>query len=252
MDGIGNNQTPNLVLTDTPNLVLTDTADEHNQDVEYALEQSDLTGQSTDANVLDHQDAVQHDAAQQDAFTSQQDVVRHIDANEIIQSQQPVYNSDQYTTTSKSQMNTFAIPKDTTLYHGSRNLETFDTTEITLSGDNYTAIFSEDITVAQGYTMNCNLVGPSFEGYVHRFSVINAIDNVLIVSPTDRKLDWSGDQITQNYCRVQDGNHYKAIGFIVNDRIQIAICNPRDHLKYEGTVRCVAPSTYSEEYQFTK
>jgi hypothetical protein len=198
-----------------------------------------------------YNDGTQSTLEQQNA--AQQDAAQHaIDANNIIQPQQQVYNSGQYTTTSKSQMNTFAIPKGTLLYHGSRNLETFDTTEITLSGDNYTAIFSENITVAQGYTMNCNLVGPSFEGYVHRFSVINTIDNVLIVSPTDRKLDWSGDQITQNYCRVQDGNHYKAIGFIVNDAIQIAICNPRDHLKYEGTVRCVAPSTYSEEYQFTK
>lgn len=154
-----------------------------------------------------------------------------------------------------SEMTLYSIPQGTELYHGSKELESFDTTRINVGKDSLVAFFSPNKDFAMSYINSC----ASKDGFIHKFTVNKQIDKIYIVSPHDKNLNWNEQIIENNFCKGGEFGKMNGVGFFVkNDPSQnaysseFALCDPSQFLTYVGTFRCLGPRSLSDEYKFNK
>jgi len=169
-----------------------------------------------------------------------------------------------------SKLSLHTIPKGTTLYHGSLNLTTFNSTRINVGDDKcLVAFFSPNKEIASMYINQCR--GESNgTGYIHEFITVADIGKIYIFSPDDKDLVWKCKEINENFCEGGKYGRLNGVGFSVPNKekgkfvdgklnltenqesSEFALCNPgSDILKYVQSFRCNAHGVLSDEYKFT-
>jgi len=162
----------------------------------------------------------------------------------------------------------YTIPANTILYHGSKNVDTFDPNNIKLGDDTLISFFSAEKKFAMDYINGCILY-PQEHGYIHKFRTIKDIDRVFIVSQYDINKEWSRDVLNNKYCNAKT-DKYNGIGFFVKTdemnkmqnnppqtsnilySAEFALCNPKEFLQYVETESCIATRKLSPPYGFDR
>ena len=154
-----------------------------------------------------------------------------------------------------SNLNLYTIPANTTLFHGTKTVSTFDPKKVNVGDESFVAFFSPNKEFAVSYIGNCARF-PTEEGYVHEFVVKSDINNVYILSSHDK--DVVRDSVSANklYCNApqdRSGIKLNGVGFFVGNtqtgatESEFAICNPGAYLEYVGTYRCIGPHQLSTQ-----
>lgn len=172
-----------------------------------------------------------------------------------------------------SRFSAYTIPEGTTLYHGSKNIRSFDPVLINLGDTDYVAFFTPNKAVASSFIKYCAATGEDknpnvVEGYIHQFITVKEINNVDVIDRHDKNLKWTEKGIDKERCMSRNQRAFipNAVGFFVPATefanfteekpkemsedlkySQFAICNPREYLKYIGTYNCTGPLVLSRE-----
>lgn len=170
---------------------------------------------------------------------------------------------------------TYMIPRGSTLYHGSRELETFNTKPLIVGSGTYTTFFTFSKELAELEFGSCK--PEPKKGYLHKFEVIKDINNIILselyaqnyVGENGVSMAYDLDNINNNYCGNyinQFGQTFDAVAFkrgpddddasntdlskhSAVENIKIAICKPHEFLVYKSSKRCQYGSL-SGEYSF--
>jgi hypothetical protein len=186
-----------------------------------------------------------------------------------------------------SHVTKYTIPAGTVLYNGTK-IASFDKKKIDLQiGDtSFVAMFSPNKEVASAHIQNCAPgTDSTVKGYVHEFIVETPIDNIFILSPSDKNLNWNPETIKANFCN--GSKCYGSINgvgfFVINEQAiqqsslavtesppeeqasdgvpqqdsvpqqggaftcEFALCEPHKFLKYIRTYECRGPYTLGQE-----
>lgn len=172
---------------------------------------------------------------------------------------------------------TYTIPSGSILYHGSVELETFNTKPLIVGSKTYTTFFTFSEELAALEFGNCR--PEPGKGYLHKFEVIKSINNVILselysqnyVGENGVSMAYDLDNINNNYCGNyinQFGQTFDAVAFkkqpddselsITNltdhpdiENIKVAICKPHEFLVYKSSRRCQY-GKLSGDYNFTE
>lgn len=178
--------------------------------------------------------------------------------------------------TDSSRITLYRIKKGTILYHGSKNKETFNPSNIKLDDNTLACYFTTNKQFSADYISRCTFY-PKEQGFIHKFIVKKDIDRVFIVSKYDKKSDWDIKKIESLFCNNNSefGEKLDGVGFfylsnnynefndesIDNDNqdlssgnyeLELALCDPNNFLDYVSTQRCIAVRKISSSYQFTQ
>jgi len=178
--------------------------------------------------------------------------------------------------TDSSRITLYRIKKGTILYHGSKNKETFNPSNIKLDDDSLAGYFTTNKQFSADYISRCTFY-PKEQGFIHKFIVKKDIDRVFIISKYDKKSDWDIKKIESLFCNNNNeyGEKLDGVGFfylsnnynefndesIDNDNkdlssgnyeLELALCDPNNFLDYVSTQRCIAVRKISSSYQFTQ
>lgn len=154
-----------------------------------------------------------------------------------------------------SRMTYYTIPRDEVLYHSTKTIGQFETYKINFGEEdsmNYASWFTNDMEIAQIQISKCQPVyGPTGElssaGWIHTFKVIEPINNIKLISLSNKNLKWNPEDVTNTYCGNGDPenlpvrlNGIGVVHSIVDGHKfgKFALCSPASYLEYIGTYTC--------------
>jgi hypothetical protein len=177
------------------------------------------------------------------------DIISEEDINDNLNNSIPYEKPTHYTS--------YTIPQGTIMYFASKKIQNFDTDNIEIGSDNFVGFFSPNKEIASGLINHCYLSedNDNAKGWIHKFEVKNDINNIVLLSPNDKQMNWNKDNINTNICSsTKYGYKPNGVGFFIKSNnlndinySQFALCNPSEQLQYIGTYQCISPGILSKE-----
>lgn len=136
------------------------------------------------------------------------------------------------------------IETGTILYHGSKDIKTFEVSEINLGdvkGITHITFFSTNKDSMENKIGKCQ---DNFnkQGWIHKFKVTNKIGNILIIDENNKNYTNDNLQLTNEKCGISNNTRLNGFGYskkINGEMVSFfALCIPKEYLTYIGTYSC--------------